>query len=69
VSDRCNAVGYKRNEADIRAVCELAEALRDTIVEYQVRTNLEEPHKAAESFTDAVNSSRSKRQYMTRTVD
>ena len=68
MSDRCNAVGYKKNEADIRAVCELAEALRDAIIDYQVRTGLEVPHRPVESFADAVDSSHSKRRYMTRTV-
>jgi class 3 adenylate cyclase len=40
ISSRADAVGYRRNEADIRAVCKLAEALRDAIVEYQVRVGL-----------------------------
>jgi len=44
IFDRCNVPDYERNEADIRAVCELAEALRDAVVEYQVRTGLEVPH-------------------------
>jgi len=44
ISDRCNAPEYERNKADVRAVCELAEALRDAIVEYQVRTKLKVPH-------------------------
>lgn len=44
LSDRTNTTGYKRSEADIYAVCELAEALRDAIVEYQVRTTVEPSH-------------------------
>jgi len=69
ISDRCNAPDYERNETDIRAVCELAEALRDAIVEYQVRTSLEVPYYPVEPLVDMANSSHSKRQYMTRTVD
>jgi len=44
ISERSNDASYKRSEADMDAVCELAEALRDSIVEYQVRTILEAPH-------------------------
>ena len=36
LSDRSSVAGYQQNEADLRAVCKLAEALRDGIVEYQV---------------------------------
>ena len=36
ISERSSADGYEENDADIRAVCELAENLRDVIVEYQV---------------------------------
>ena len=41
LSGRTNATGYKRSEADIHAICELAEALRDAIVEYQVSAFIE----------------------------
>jgi len=68
MSDRCNAHDYERSEADTRAVCELAEALRDAVVEYQVRTSLEVPYYLVGPSADTVNSSRSKRQFMTRTV-
>jgi len=44
ISYWCNAPDYERNETDIRTICGLAEALRDAIVEYQVRTKLEAPH-------------------------
>ena len=33
-------VGYQENDADARVVCELAENLRDAILEYQVSTDL-----------------------------
>jgi len=69
ISDRCDAPDYERNKADVRAVRELAETLRDAIVEYQVRTSPEVPHYSVESFADTVNSSHNKRQYMNRTVD
>ena len=36
LSERSSAVGYKENEADGRAISELAEDLRDAIIEYQV---------------------------------
>ena len=35
--------GYQENDADVHAVCELAENLRDTILEYQVSGDLEIP--------------------------
>ena len=37
----------------MRAVCELTEALRDAIVEYQVSVNLEAPDQPVELFADA----------------
>ena len=41
ISDRSNTAGYQTNEADMHAVYELSEILRDVIVEYQVCFNLE----------------------------
>jgi len=41
ISDHSNTAGYQTNEADVHAVCELADVLRDAIVEYQVCVNLE----------------------------
>ena len=35
-----NAAEYKDNEADARVVCELAEDVRDAVIEYQVSANL-----------------------------
>ena len=32
--------GHQTNEADMHGICELAEMLRDAVVEYQVRFNL-----------------------------
>ena len=69
ISDHSNAVGYKRNEADMCVVCELADALRDAIVEYQVRVDLETPGKPSELFADAANSLPNRRKYMIRIVD
>jgi len=36
LSERCSAAGYKENEADGHAISELAEDLRDAVLEYQV---------------------------------
>lgn len=36
LSERSMAAGYQENDADRRAVGELAEDLRDTVIEYQV---------------------------------
>jgi hypothetical protein len=36
LSERSSAVGYQENDADRHAISELAEELRDTIIEYQV---------------------------------
>lgn len=40
VSERSNAVGYREDDADVRAVCDLAENIRDAIIEYQVGSDL-----------------------------
>ena len=53
ISDRLDAPGYQRNEADMRTVCDLAEMLRDTIVEFQVRINLRSSDQLAEFIADA----------------
>jgi hypothetical protein len=53
----------------MRVVSELAEALRDAIVEYQVRADLAAPHRPVEFFTDTADSSHNKGQYMSRIVD
>ena len=37
ISERSNAAGYRENDTDVQAVCELAENIRDVILEYQVR--------------------------------
>jgi len=52
ISDHVNAPGYKRNEADMHSVCELAEILRDAIIEFQVRVNLGSPDQLAEFIAD-----------------
>jgi len=36
ISERSSAAGYQESDADGRAVCELAEDLRDAVIEYQV---------------------------------
>ena len=41
ISNQSNDAGYQRNEADMHAVCGLAEVLRDVIIDYQVCVNLE----------------------------
>jgi len=50
ISDRSNAADYKRSEADMHAVCELSEALRDSIFEYQVRPVPKYPISQQNSF-------------------
>ena len=40
VLEKISAVGYEENDADAHAVEELAEDARDTIIEYQVSSNL-----------------------------
>lgn len=36
LSERSSAADYQENDADRRAACELAEDLRDAVIEYQV---------------------------------
>ena len=36
LSERSSAVGYQENDADGHAISELAEELRDAVIEYQV---------------------------------
>lgn len=36
ILDRSDSVGYKENDGDVRAMCELAEDATDAIMEYQV---------------------------------
>ena len=43
LSDRPSVDDCQQNEEDLRVVGELAEALRDVIVEYQVSTSLVHP--------------------------
>ena len=39
ILERSNAAEYKDNEADARVVCELAEDVKDAVIEYQVSAN------------------------------
>jgi len=41
LSDCSSAAGYQENDADVHAVSELTENLRDAILEYQVSTDFE----------------------------
>ncbi|KAF9784597.1 hypothetical protein BJ322DRAFT_1195506 [Thelephora terrestris] len=36
ISERSNAAGYRENDADVQAVCELAQRARDSVMEYQL---------------------------------
>jgi hypothetical protein len=65
LSDRSGIAGYQQNKEDLRAVSELAEALRDAIVEYQVSI----AHWPAEFFADIASSLRNKWQSMNRILD
>ena len=38
--EKIGTVGYEENDADVRAVDELAEDARDIVIEYQVCSNL-----------------------------
>ena len=38
--ERTSAIGYKETDADENAVGELAEDVRDAVIEYQVRPHL-----------------------------
>ena len=40
LSEHSNAAGYQENDRDMQAVCELAEDVRNAVVEYQVSPNL-----------------------------
>jgi hypothetical protein len=40
ISGQTSEVGYKENDADVHMVGELAEDVRDTVIEYQVSYNL-----------------------------
>ena len=40
ILERTSAVGYKENDADLHKVGELAEDVRDAVIEYQVRPHL-----------------------------
>ena len=40
LSDLSGAAGYQEGAADAQAVCEFAENVRDSILEYQVSTDL-----------------------------
>ena len=53
ISNHSNTSGYQRNEADICAVCELTQVLRDAIVEYQVGVNFEVSNQLIKLSADA----------------
>ena len=53
ISNHSNTPGYQKSEADMRAVCELAEVLRDATIEYQVRVNLGVSNQLVEFHADA----------------
>jgi hypothetical protein len=38
--ERVGTIGYQENDSDVHAVGGLAEDVRDTIIEYQVRPNI-----------------------------
>ena len=40
LSERSSAADYKQNEVDTSAACDLADDLRDAVVEYQVGTGI-----------------------------
>ena len=66
LSERFSAAGYQENDADRRAVCELAEDLRDAVIEYQVGPDPSTVHNIP---VEAVHSSPNRGKYTTRTVD
>ena len=44
LSERSTTTEHTENEGNVIAACDLADDLRDAIVEYQVRTNLSGGH-------------------------
>ena len=66
LSDRSSAGGYKENEADGRALSELAEDLRDAVIEYQVGPD---PWSPIQSFAEALRSLLNRSQCTSKTVD
>lgn len=66
LSERSGAADYQENDTDRRAVCELAEDLRDAVIEYQVGRDLPIVRKC---IVEAVCSSLNRGRYTTRTVD
>jgi hypothetical protein len=65
LSDQSGVAGYQQNEEDLHAVSELAEALRDAIVEYQVSITC----WPIEFLADTANSLCNKWQSMSRIPD
>ena len=68
LSDRSSVTGYQENETDAHAVCEVAESLRDTILEYQVSTNIK-ILCSSEIFTEVPRSSLNRKHCTSRTVN
>ena len=65
ISERASAVGYRENDADVQAVCELAENVRDAIIGYQVSPR---PQVAPGSPFKSSSRWLNKKQYMSRAV-
>ena len=65
LSDHSGIAGYQQNKEDLCAVSELAEALRDAIVEYQVSI----ARWPTEFFADIASSLHNKWQSMSRMLD
>ena len=66
VSERSSAVGYEENEADVTAVCDLAEDFGDAIMHYQVSHI---PWSHSGPAVETTSSSLNRKRYMSRTVD
>jgi len=66
ISERSSTVSYQENDADGRTVCELAEDLRDAIIEYQVG---HDPQPCTGHFAKAAHSSLNKRRCTSKIVD
>ena len=66
ILERAGTVGYQGNDADERAVAELAEDVRDAVIEYQVSPNLLVIFRIR---VEATSSSVNRTRYMSRIVD
>lgn len=66
IFERSNFDGYQGNDADERTVCELAERVKDAVVEFQVSSSLPGAIKDASLSQSSL---LSRKQFTSRAVD